>query len=130
LSINYEATHWSELIDLSQNGICEPALTENLSDDELKEALITEIKLDLPDLPAHSQSVERAVKMVSEASHIVYGLEARHRHIVALAKCRQIRPHFVSKGSYSANYNDFWCKLLSMDVTLQIHVSLNALATY
>ena len=35
------------------------------------------------DFPAHSQiNVERAVKLLFEASHIVCGQEARHRHIL------------------------------------------------
>lgn len=63
-------------------------------------------KLELPDLPSHSQSVERAVKLTSETSHTVYGLESRHTHILAKALSRQMRPSFASKGSYSEHYDD------------------------
>ena len=69
-AINTEATHWSQLISLSESSICEPALTEDFSDQELQDALLNDTKLDLPELPSHSQSVERAVKLTSEASHL------------------------------------------------------------
>ena len=65
-AINSEATHWSRLISLSESGICELALTENFSDQELQDALLNGTKLDLPELPSHSQSVERAVKLTSD----------------------------------------------------------------
>ena len=62
-AINTEATHWSQLISLSESGICEPALTEDSPDQELGDALLNDTKLDLPELPSlsQSQSVERAV---------------------------------------------------------------------
>ena len=69
--INIDATHWSALVNLSQSGICEPALTEDFSDQELQEALLNGNKLELLDLPSHSQSIERAVKLTCEVSHTV-----------------------------------------------------------
>ena len=103
--INTEATHWSELISLSQSGICEPAITEHIPDQVLQEALLNGSKVELPDLPSHSQSVEQAVKLTSEASHTVYGLEARQNHIIARTVSRQMRPSFASKGSYTEHYD-------------------------
>ena len=60
-AIDTEATHWSQLISLSESGICEPARTEDSPDQELGDALLNDTKLDLPELPSHSQSVEKAV---------------------------------------------------------------------
>ena len=60
--------------------------------------------LDLPDFPSHAQSVERAVKLVSEASSFVYGLEARHKYILTKVKRRKLRPAFKSKSEYTFNY--------------------------
>ena len=70
--IKYDAVHWYELIDLSQPGICEPALTADIATEILSDAMEKRTKLQLPVLPRHSQSVERAVKLTSEASHLVY----------------------------------------------------------
>ena len=74
--INFKAVHWTDLIDLSVNGVCEPPLTQDFSDDELQNSLLTGEKINLPDFPSHSQGVERAVKLVTEASQSVYGFVA------------------------------------------------------
>ena len=76
--INFKDVHWTDLIDLSVNGVGNPPLTLDLSDNELQNSLLTGEKIDLPDFPSHSQGVERAVKLVTEASQSVYGFEARH----------------------------------------------------
>ena len=49
--------HWTDLIDLSVNGVCEPPLTLDFSDDELQNSLLTGEKINLPDFPSHSQGV-------------------------------------------------------------------------
>ena len=92
--------HWTQLVNLSQNGVCEPPFTEGFSENELRESLMNGTKLDLSDLPSHSQCVERAVKLTTEASQSVYGFEARHRHIIAKVLCHKLRPSSSSsKGS-------------------------------
>ena len=53
-------------------------MTENYSESELRESLLNGTKLDLPDLPSHSQAVEWAVKLTTEGSQTVYGFEVRH----------------------------------------------------
>ena len=65
-NINFKFVHWTDLIDLSVNGVCEPPLTLDFSDDELQNSLLTGEKINLPDFPSHSQGVERAVKLVTE----------------------------------------------------------------
>ena len=84
--INFKAVHWTDLIDLSVNGVGEPPLTPDLSDNEFQNSLLTGEKIDLPDFP--SQGVERAVKLVTEASQSVYSFEARYQHILAKVLCQ------------------------------------------
>ena len=60
--INFKVVHWTDLIDLSVNGVWEPPLTLDFSDDELQNSLLTGEKINLPDFPSHSQGVERAVR--------------------------------------------------------------------
>ena len=97
--INFKAVHWTDLIDLSVNGVCELPLTLDFSDNELQNSLLTGKKINLPDFPSHSQDVKWAVKLVTKASQSVYGFEARHQHILAKVLCRQLRPAFSSKSS-------------------------------
>ena len=58
-------------------------------------------------LPAHSQSVERCVKLVTEALNAVYGLAARHKFLNATVISRIARPAFESKCMYEENYSKF-----------------------
>ena len=102
--INFKAVHWIDLIDLSVKRVGEPPLTLDLSDNELQNSLLTGEKINLP----HSQGVERAVKLVTEASHSVYGFESRHQHILAKVLCQQLRPAFSSKGSYMELFDSIY----------------------
>ena len=106
--INFKAVHWTDLIDLSVNGVCEPPLTLDFSDNELQNSLLTGEKINLPDFPSHSQGVEWAVKLVMEASQSVYGFKARHQHILAKVLCQQLRPAFSSKGSYMELFDSIY----------------------
>ena len=100
--------HWTDLIDLSVNGVCEPPLTLDLSDNELQNSLLTGEKINLPDFPSHSQGVERAVKLVTGASQSVYGFVAGHQHILVNVLCQQLRPAISSKGSYMELFDSIY----------------------
>ena len=43
--INFKAVHWTDLIDLSVNGVCELPLTLDFSDNELQNSLLTGEKI-------------------------------------------------------------------------------------
>ena len=103
--MNFNATHWTQLIDLTLCGIFEPSMTEDFSESELRESLLNGTKLDLPDLPSHSQAMERAVKLTMKASQTVYGFESRHQHITAKVLSQKLRTAFMSKGSYMEQFD-------------------------
>ena len=99
-SVNTNANVWMDLINWRDSKY-EPASTRDISDDELVAALETgSKKLDLPYLPSHSQSVERAIKLVSYASSLVYGFERRHQTILTILSSRRSRPKFTTKKRY------------------------------
>ena len=75
---------------------------------ELRESLLNGIKLDFPDFPSHSQAMEWAVKLTTEASQTVYGFEARHQHITAKFLSQKLRMAFISKGSYSKQFDSIY----------------------
>ena len=54
-----------------------------------------------PSFPLHTQSVESAVVLVSEASHQVEGEERRHESILSVIKARKMRRPFDTKKNYS-----------------------------
>ena len=83
-------------------------MTEDYSESELRESLLNGTKLDLTDLSSHSQAVERAVKLTTEASQTLYGFEARHQHIAAKVLSQKLRMAFLSKGSYMEQYDSIY----------------------
>ncbi|KAG7175663.1 hypothetical protein Hamer_G031229, partial [Homarus americanus] len=72
--INVNATKLSELVDLSLV-VLEPPLTTSLTSQELRN--LKETPMQVPKWPSHTQSVERCVKMVTEAAGHVYSHERR-----------------------------------------------------
>ena len=96
--INFEAVNWGELIDVSSLQCHQPPCVRNLSDAELES--MKEEQNQPPPFPLHSQSVERAVKLTSEASTTSYMWEKRHNSIVSKNKSRAERPEFRTKKDY------------------------------
>ena len=56
-----------------------------------------------PSFPLHTQSVERAVKLVTEAASHVCGEEKRHGYILSVIESRRIRKPFDTKLDYNVN---------------------------
>ena len=73
-----------------------------ISSEALDEACLTPVTF--PPFPCHSQSVERAVKLVTEAASKVCGEDKRHTHILSVNACRKARKPFKSKKHYK--YSD------------------------
>jgi hypothetical protein len=96
--INFEAKEWSELVDISTLQCHVPPCVRFLTNEDLKALVISCERC--PGYPLHSQSVERAVKLTSEASKRSYSWEKRHQYIVARNKSRLERPQFRSKSDY------------------------------
>jgi len=106
MPINFDADLYWDLINIYHPDVGEPASTMKFSREELVKMLDDQRKPDLPIFPSHSQSVERAVKLVSEATQCVYGTERRHQHICGKLQSRKLRKSFSSKSYYEENYDD------------------------
>ena len=84
--------------------VFEPALLSEISNDELFQSI--QAPLNFPNFPCHSQSVERAVKLVTEAAFKVCGADRRHNHIVSVLASRKARKPFKSKKHYKYSSMD------------------------
>ena len=96
--LQWDATTWVDIIDWSKASVHVPFIIECLSQEELTAAL--EKPHLFPAFPVHTQSVERAVKLVTEASSQVCGEEKRHEFILSVIKARKIRKPFDTKKDY------------------------------
>ena len=95
-TINFNAGSYVDMIDwTSTRAIFEPPLTKHLTNDELQKCI--DVPLEVPFYPCHTQAVERAVKMVTEASASVIGEEERDGLIRQKVKSRSIIPKIESK---------------------------------
>lgn len=68
--------------------------------------------LELPNLLVYSRDMERIVRLMTEASHIAYGHEARNKHIITKKWCHQIKFSLTSKRNYTGNLSILQCNIL------------------
>jgi hypothetical protein len=94
-SLNFKANHFTELINWEKEVTTEPPLTFKLTIQDLLN--IKETKLQIKPYKVHTQSVERAVRMVTQASKSVYGEEARDGYVKATLLSRRMMPKLNSK---------------------------------
>ncbi|GBL92288.1 hypothetical protein AVEN_35838-1 [Araneus ventricosus] len=77
-------------------------MLRDLSEDDIKTLInsdTTPIK-EIQKFSCHSQTVERCVKLVTEASNKVWGHEARDVYIRATLKFRSVMPNFFKKSDF------------------------------
>ena len=98
--LKWDNTSYTNMIDWSAKEVTmtEPPVIRTFTDDEIKSALTS--PLSLPGYPCHTTSVERCVKLVTEASMQVYGEEARHGLILSRVEAREQRASYDTKKDY------------------------------
>ena len=87
------------MIDWKKTEITEPPLTLHLTGAQLKD--IENHPLSVRPFPIHIQSMERAIKEVTNAFAKVFGYEARDGFIKAKIASRDVMPKMESKQDYS-----------------------------
>jgi len=101
-SINFTATDYTELINWSKIMVTEPPLIPEIPLNEISSRVFegnTEL-LQFIRVPCHTQAVERAVKLVTEASMSVCGETARNGFIKNRIQSRQQMAVFNKKSDY------------------------------
>jgi hypothetical protein len=96
--LNFDARNWGEMIDIMSVNCQEPPCTRKISDEDIV-AMAASPGV-APVFPIHTQSVERAVKLTSEAAKTSYVWEKRHNYIVAKNASRKQRKGFKTKKDY------------------------------
>ena len=106
--LNFSAIDYIDLIEWQNLNITEPPVISTLSKAEIEEYIASECvpALEFPKFPCHTQSVERSVKLVTEASAAVIGQTSRHGFILARLESREIMPCFNTKAEYRSNLGE------------------------
>lgn len=100
--INFEATSYIDMIDWQKTPITEPPIVMDIDDDTFLTMIREEDtpRLDFARYPCHTQSVERHVKLVTEASQAVCGPEKRDGFIRARLESRSKMPKLDTKAQH------------------------------
>lgn len=65
--VNWYASKWQGLLNLTDAAIMEPPTTQHFSKEEIQTFMNNNTKPDIPDLPCHSKGVKRSLELVTEA---------------------------------------------------------------
>lgn len=99
--LNFEANEYIDMIDWKKNKITDPPVLSQYTDEEISTFIQSDSShVDIRKFPCHSQAVERCVKIVTEASEKVCGLESRNGFIAATLESRKVMPFFNTKCDY------------------------------
>ena len=101
--LQWNAFSWVDIIDWNETSVHLPYIIECLSEEEISACMWRPPCF--PAFPLHTQSVERAVKLVTEASHQVQGEESRHGYILSVLEARRVRKPFETKKDYMGTEN-------------------------
>ena len=104
--LNLNASEYFELIDWQDIAITEPPLTADVSEADIKMFVKTggQSTIEFGRYPCHTQSVERCVKIVTEASTAVCGQLSRDGFIRSRLEGRRIMPVFNTKSEYHVSH--------------------------
>ncbi|GBM92903.1 hypothetical protein AVEN_189143-1 [Araneus ventricosus] len=100
--INFQASDYFEIINWNSCVVYPPPVLQDLNEDDIKSLInsdTTPIR-EIETFPCHTQSVERCIKLVTEASNKVCGHEARDGYIRATLKSRSVMPNFSKKSVF------------------------------
>lgn len=102
--INFESHDYHDMIDWQDKNLSltEPPLLQFLEIRDIEKIINEVVKtFDFTKFPCHTQSVERGVKITTEAASSVAGNKAREGFIAAKINSRQIMPKFNSKKDFN-----------------------------
>ena len=95
--LNWQTEHLADMISWGGQ-VTEPPVTKLMSDNEITSA--RDRSLELPRFPYHSQSVERCVKLVTEACQNVCSYKNRYALMVSRQAARKGRKRSNTKADY------------------------------
>ncbi|ESO05232.1 hypothetical protein HELRODRAFT_171587 [Helobdella robusta] len=99
-SLNFEAAEYYCLLNWQDVPRTSPPMLRDINDDKIEAAIKVPRKWTLKKYPCHNQSVERHVKLVTEASSPVCGALRRDGYIRAKLESRKEIPHFGLKKDW------------------------------
>ncbi|QQP39125.1 Uncharacterized protein FKW44_019910 [Caligus rogercresseyi] len=106
--LNFNAKSYLELVDLStipNSFLTEPPLTFNIKNEEFLKCIEGDL-LDIPDIPCHSQNVERFVASTTKEAKKTPDERTRHQRLVTIHHSRSKISKDFQKSDFIAFEND------------------------
>jgi len=102
--VNFQANSYVELITWENIEVSDPPAFCGIATEEIIKCIADGVAVSwaLP-FPCHNQSVERCIKLVTEASNSVCGEMEREGFIRSRLESRKILPVFNTKSDYFKN---------------------------
>lgn len=97
--INFSATDYTEIIEWGECQITAPPVLRHICNEDLQ-SMAKGKSFDINDFPCHTQSLERCVKLVTEASQRVTDVEQRDGFIRTKLHSRAEMPNFGHKNNF------------------------------
>lgn len=98
--INDACTNYTNMIDWDNQVFYEPPFTQQFSSDELEQFKNSGKKMEIPDIPCHSQATEFCVQYVSHAVNKVVGHQAQEALVRTQFLARKLMPDNNSKKDF------------------------------
>ena len=100
--LNINANSYIDLIDWTDTTISEPSFTHSVTTNKIKEMIDSKAfsEFKIPELPCHTQNVERHIKLVTKASSLVCDHASRKGLIRNKLSLRATMPCFNTKSQY------------------------------
>lgn len=104
--LKLDASEYFEPIDWQETVITEPPLTMDVTDDDIQQFVKSggQCTIEFGKYSCHTQSVERSVKIVTEASQAVCGQLNRDGFIRSRLEGRRLMPVFNTKKEYRVSH--------------------------
>lgn len=105
--LNFKAEDYIDMIDWADVTITEPPMTKHVTDEDLAKYICEARQnslmhsIDFPRFPCHTQAVERVIKLVTESSLCVCGLEERNGFVKARIASHKMMPKFETKKHFT-----------------------------
>ena len=100
--LKFDANEYYDLVDWQALDLTEPPVTKNMTDIVLRDMIAAKDTPEVlfPRFPCHTQAVERCIKLVTEASAAVCGVNSRDGFIRSPIESQHEMPKFESKRDY------------------------------
>jgi hypothetical protein len=100
--LNFNSTDYIDLVNWRNCEVTVPPILAGMSEELLKSLIAGQAPpvMEFENFPCHTQSVERCVKLVTEAAAAVCGAKSRDGFIRARLQSRELMPQFETKLNY------------------------------